>query len=38
MIPAMQVALFYLQAQTFRNLLAAAPSLAENGVVLDGIR
>jgi hypothetical protein len=38
MIPGMQVGLFFLQAQTFRNLLAAAPELPENSILTDGIR
>jgi hypothetical protein len=38
MIPGMQVGLFVLQAQTIRNLLAAAAEVPENRTLTDGIR
>jgi len=38
MIPGMQVALFFLQAQTMRNFLAAAAGVQENSTLKDGIR
>jgi hypothetical protein len=38
MIPGMQVGLFFLRAQTIRNVLAAATELPENSVVTNGIR
>jgi hypothetical protein len=38
MIPGMQVGLFILQAQTIRNVLAAAAGLPENNINLNGIR
>jgi hypothetical protein len=36
MIPAMQVGLFFLQAQTIRNLLAAAAEVLENNICRMG--
>jgi len=38
MIPRMQVAVFFMQAQTFRNHLAAKAGMTENGVVTNEMR